>query len=76
MKQIKVQLPKDQIVHFCDEADKVRGDVNAKRDHLIVDAKSLLGVAVLGASSPMTVEYPDDATEFESFLKQFEVKKN
>jgi hypothetical protein len=58
--------------NFCNEAEKVNGDVTCSRGKYSVDGKSILGIMYLfDLGAIVTVEYPDDAVEFDKFLDAF-----
>lgn len=61
------------VYKFIEQASKVMGDVIIKRGKFIIDAKSVMGVFSIDMSNPVTITYPADATEFEEYIKQFEV---
>lgn len=56
------------------EASKVNGDVTVSKGRYAVDAKSLPGVFSLDLSNGATIEYPDDAFEFDQFLFKYKIK--
>lgn len=56
------------------EASKVDGDVTLIKGKYAVDAKSLPGVFSLDLSSGVTIEYPEDAFEFDQFLFKYKIK--
>lgn len=56
------------------EASKVDGDVTVSKGRYAVDAKSLPGVFSLDLSNGATIEYPDDAFEFDQFLFKYKIK--
>lgn len=56
------------------EASKVDGDVTVSKGRYAVDAKSLPGVFSLDLSDGATIEYPDDAFEFDQFLFKYKIK--
>lgn len=54
------------------EATKVStGDVTVSKGRYSVDAKSLPGVFSLDLSDGATIEYPEDAIDFENFLTKY-----
>ena len=61
------------VYDFVNEAGKVDGDVLLKRGNYVVDGKSVMGVFSLNLSQPVTISYPIDATEFDNYVKTFEV---
>lgn len=59
------------VYDFIKEASKVEGDVTLKRGKYVVDAKSFLGVLSIDVSQDTTISYPEDAVEFDTYVKQF-----
>lgn len=59
------------VYDFIKEASKVEGDVTLKRGKYVVDAKSFLGVLSIDVSQNTTISYPEDAVEFDTYVKQF-----
>ena len=53
---------------FTQEAHKVSGDVIVRRGKFAVDGKSLMGVISINPSEGVTVEYPEEETDFDNFL--------
>lgn len=49
----------------------VDGDVLIKKGNYIVDGTSILGVLSLDMSTPVEIEYPQNALELEGFLNNF-----
>lgn len=63
----------DEMGKFTISASKVNGDVSLTRGAFSVDATSFIGVAALAElGEVVTVWYPDDAIEFEEFIKRYE----
>lgn len=56
---------------FIQHARTVDGDVLVSRGKFVVDGKSIMGVFSIDVSQGCTVEYPEDATDFEEFISQF-----
>lgn len=56
------------IMEFNAQAHKVEGDVVVRRGIYVVDAKSLLGVISLNPAEGITVEFPEEATDFATYL--------
>lgn len=56
---------------FIQHARAVDGDVLVSRGKFVVDGKSIMGVFSIDVSQGCTVEYPEDATDFEEFISQF-----
>lgn len=63
----------NDVYSFIKVAQEVEGDVTVSRGRYSVDAKSVLGVFSLDMSQDVTVEYPEVATDFETFISQFQV---
>lgn len=55
-------------------ATEVDGDIEVRKGRWCVDAKSLMGVMSIDMSGGAKIVYPSNATEFENYIKQFEVK--
>ena len=56
---------------FVQQARFVDGDILVKKGHFVIDGKSILGMFSIDPTQGCTVEYPEDATNFELFLQQF-----
>lgn len=61
----------DDVSAFIDISSKVNGDVICRRGHFAVDGSSAMGVMSIGISHGVTVEYPEDATDLDTFLDKF-----
>jgi len=61
----------NDVYEFIRQASKVDGDVLLKRGKFVVDAKSFLGVLSIDVSQDTTLSYPEDANDFENYIKQF-----
>lgn len=59
--------------NFIQKARTVDGDVLVTRGKFVVDGKSIMGLFSIDISQGCTVTYPENATEFEEFISQFEV---
>lgn len=70
--QVKIRGITDAAL-FAEYANEQRGDIVVKKGKFCVDGKSILGVLSLDMTSGATVEYPDNATNFENFIKEFKV---
>ncbi len=66
-KQIVISTIAD-MMDFARESSKVFGDVLIKKGIYTIDGKSIMGIVSIDPSTGITVEYPEDATEFEDFL--------
>ena len=59
--------------HFVQAATQVDGDVIVRKGKYVVDGKSLLGMFSIDPTLGVTVEYPEDAKAFESYIETFKV---
>jgi phosphotransferase system HPr-like phosphotransfer protein len=64
----------NDVYEFIRHATMVPGDVTVKRGKTCVDARSVMGVFSIDMSQNVTVEYPEHATEFEAYIRQFQLK--
>lgn len=55
-------------------ASNVEGEITLRKGRYAIDCKSIMGIFSIDISTGVTVEYPEDAIEFENFISQFEVK--
>ena len=58
---------------FVEHAKEAKEDVIIRRGKFCIDGKSILGVLSLDMSVGVQVEYDENETEFENWLKRFEV---
>lgn len=72
-KIIKIHLIKD-VQELTRQASLVVGDVIVRRGHFSVDCRSLMGLISIDLTQGATIEYPEEAFAFESFLSNFEEK--
>ena len=70
---IKITVFTDYML-LVNEASKVDGDVTLSKGRYSVDAKSLPGVFSLDLSEGATIEYPENAFEFDQFLFKYKIK--
>lgn len=56
------------IMEFNAQAHKVEGDVIVRRGIYVADAKSMLGIISLNPAEGITVEFPEEATDFAAYL--------
>lgn len=54
------------------KATMVDGDVIITKGKYSIDAKSIMGIFSLDLTTGVTIEYPNDATAFDDFIKAFE----
>ena len=72
MKKIFIKITEiDKVNEFVQHARSVQGDILVSRGKFCVDGKSILGMYSLNLNQGCTVEYPDDAKEFDEFIQQF-----
>ena len=72
MKKIFIKIAEiDKVNEFVQHARSVQGDILVSRGKFCVDGKSILGMYSLNLNQGCTVEYPDDAKEFDEFIQQF-----
>ena len=64
----------NDVYKFIEEATKVEGDITVTRGKFTVDGKSIMGIFSLDMSQNVTVTYPEYATEFERYIKSFQLK--
>ena len=58
---------------FVEHAKEINTDVTIRRGKFCIDGKSILGVLSLDMSDGVQVEYDENETEFENWLRRFEV---
>jgi hypothetical protein len=61
-----------EVAMFVSAAGAVQGDVTGRKGRYCIDCKSLLGVLSFDTKDGFTVDYPEDATDFEEFICSFE----
>ena len=72
MKSIYVKINGiSDVSNFASMASRVNGDVIVKKGIYVVDGKSLMGLYSLDLTAGVTVEYPEDATDFENYVVTF-----
>lgn len=71
-KRIKL-TDKEDVTVFVKAADKCDFDIDISYNHILIDAKSFLGVLGLGFSRELTVKYGDKDENFENVLKKYAV---
>ena len=72
MKKVFVKIPGiNDVNYFVNNARMVNGDILVSRGKFCVDGKSVLGMFSLDVSDGCTVQYPEDAIEFDEFIQQF-----
>lgn len=72
MSRRKVRLHESNAVkEFVNAASKCDFDIDIFYNHIIVDAKSILGVLGLDRTNVLTVQYSGENPGFEKILQQF-----
>lgn len=61
----------NDVVQFTQNASFVDGDVIVSRGAYKVDGKSLMGMLSIDVSQGFSVEFPEDAEKFDTFLQTF-----
>lgn len=74
MKNIKIAMNGiNDLTELVKNASKVDSDIMITKGRFTIDAKSIMGVMSIDMSTGVTVEYPEDAADFENFIKEFAV---
>lgn len=74
MKNIKIAMNGiNDLTELVKNALKVDSDIMITKGRFTIDAKSIMGVMSIDMSTGVTVEYPEDAADFENFIKEFAV---
>lgn len=72
MKQASIKITEiNDIYELVRQASFVDGDVICSRGKFHVDCKSILGLFSLNLTEGFIIEYPEDAINFEDFLRKF-----
>ena len=72
MKKMRIKITGiHDAIDFVETAAQVNGDINIYKGRYAVDGKSLLGIFSIDISTGCTVEYPETASAFENYIKQF-----
>ena len=58
---------------LVEHAKEINTDVTIRHGKFCIDGKSILGVLSFDMSDGVQVEYDENETEFENWLKRFEV---
>lgn len=59
------------VINFVHCAAEVDGDVICHKGKYAVDGKSFMGLMSIDISTGITVEYPENAVEFENFISKY-----
>jgi phosphotransferase system HPr-like phosphotransfer protein len=70
--QIKLNSP-NEVRDFVDEASKCDFDIDIFYNHLVVDAKSLLGVLSMDLTKVLSVACQGHDNHFESVLEKYTI---
>ena len=71
-KKIKL-ADSEEVCGFVKAAEKCDFDIDISYNHILIDAKSFLGVLGLGFSRELTVKYGDRDENFETVLNKYAV---
>lgn len=71
-KNIKLTDAKE-VQDFVRAAGNCDFDIDISYQHIVIDAKSILGVMGLGMEKELTVKYGGDDMEFENVLSKYSV---
>lgn len=72
MKKIFIKLHGiNDVVQFVQSASFVDGDIVVSRGSYTIDGKSLMGMLSIDVSQGFSVEFPEDAEKFDTFLQTF-----
>ena len=63
----------NKATEFVQKASQVDGDVICTKGRYTIDGKSIMGIFSIDISEGIMVEYPEDAADFENFIKEFAV---
>ncbi len=75
MKKVLVKMNNfTDITTFVKQAAEVIGDVTLYKGRYAIDGKSIMGIMSIDVSTGFYVEYPAEATIFDSYVQQFIVK--
>lgn len=61
----------NDVCDFIKAANLVDGEVTISKGRYIVDGKSIMGVLSLDMTSPVDIEYPANAIDFEKNIDNF-----
>lgn len=76
MRQRKIILPTvDAAKDFVAAAGRCDFDIDAYYNHIVIDAKSILGVLSLDLSKELTIRMYGEDQEFEKFLDSYAANK-
>lgn len=73
MKERKIKMNPADVQDFVYEASKCDFDVDIFYNHLIIDAKSILGVMGLDFNKTLTVKYAGENNDFENYLSNYAI---
>ena len=59
------------VTKLATAASVVDGDVTVRKGIYVVDGKSIMGLFSLDLSTGATIEYPEDAIDFENYIVNF-----
>ena len=59
------------VSELATKASSVDGDVIIRKGIYVVDGKSIMGLFSLNLSTGATIEYPENAVDFENYIMTF-----
>lgn len=73
MNEMKITFKRpEDICEFVDTVSKYEFDMDMKRGHIVVDAKSLLGIMHLGLNNVIELTmYSDDCAELQKEIEKY-----
>ena len=76
MKEMTISIKGlNDVYKFISQAQHTEGDITVRRGRYNVDGKSVMGIFSIDMSQDVTIIYPEEAIEFESFISQFQVSR-
>ena len=73
MRERKIRLKPEQVKEFVRISGKCDFDIDVFYNHIIIDAKSILGVLGLDLTRDLTVQYNGYDQNFEAMVDKFAV---
>ncbi len=73
MKERKIRLKPEQVREFVRTSGKCDFDIDVFYNHIVIDAKSILGVLGLDLTRDLTVQYNGYDQTFEAMVDKFAI---
>jgi len=71
-KSVKIKLTNAfDLTELARQAEQVNGDVIIKSGNRYIDAASLLGLVGIASREALEILYPEDALDFDNFIKKY-----